>query len=363
MPENYDQVRGNAVIYTGGILAESNGKTAHGLIRGSERFNILGVIDQPTAGKDAGVVLDDIHRNIPVYADLQDCLNNCPQKPKYLIFGVAPCGGLLPDDMRPPLLDAMKQGLSLVFGLHQYLSEDAEFKTTAQKYNVKIYDIRRPRHFKDLRFFCGEIFSVKTPRIALFGMDCAVGKRTAGRFLVEMCQLHNLKAQMIYTGQTGWMQGCKHGFFFDATPNDFVSGELERCIIECEKQSAPDIMFIEGQSSLRNPFGPAGSEILLSGQAQAAILLHTPFRKYFEETQLPQCVIPSVETEIELIRMYGAQTLAVALNGDHGDRQQLIEAQKELIQKVNCPVIRPLEEGVEMLLPIIRDYINQQTNS
>lgn len=362
MPENYDHVRGPAVIYTGGILTESNGKTAHGLIRGAERFNILGVIDPPTAGQDAGVILDGIHRNIPVYADLQDCLKHCPQKPQYLIYGVAPCGGLLPDDMRPPLLDAMKQGLSLVLGLHQYLSKDAEFKTTAQKYGVKIYDIRRPRHFKDLRFFTGEIFSVKTPRLALLGTDCAVGKRTTGRFLVEMCRTHNLKAEMIFTGQTGWMQGYKYGFFFDTTPNDFVSGELERCIVECEKEAAPDIMFIEGQSSLRNPFGPAGAEILLSGQTKAAILMHTPFRKYFEETQLPQCLIPSVETEIELIKMYGAQTLAVALNGTHGNQQQLLEAQKELTQTVNCPVIRPLEEGVESLLPIIRNYINQQTN-
>ncbi|MCP4711381.1 MAG: DUF1611 domain-containing protein, partial [Planctomycetes bacterium] len=246
MPENHDHIRGNAVIYTGGILNESNGKTAHGLIRGSERFNILGVIDQPTAGQDAGVVLDGIHRNIPIYADLQDFLKNCPEKPQYLIFGVAPCGGLLPDDMRQPLLDAMQHGLSIVSGLHQYLSEDNEFQSAAQKYNVKIYDIRRPRHFKDLRFFNGEIFKVKTPRIALLGTDCAVGKRTTARFLVEMCQSHNIKAQMIYTGQTGWMQGYKHGFFFDTTPNDFVSGELERCIVECQKESAPEIMFIEG---------------------------------------------------------------------------------------------------------------------
>jgi len=361
MFENYDHVRGPAVIYTGGILTESNGKTAHGLIRGTERFKILGVIDPPCAGKDAGVVLDGIHRNIPVYADVRDFLKKCPKKPQYLIFGVAPCGGLLPDDMRPPLLDAMQHGLSLVFGLHQYLSEDADFQAAAQKYGVKIYDVRRPRPFKDLRFFRGEIFSVKTPRIALLGMDCAVGKRTTGRFLVEMCRKHNIKAEMIFTGQTGWMQGCRHGFFFDTTPNDFVSGELERCIVECDQEAKPDIIFIEGQSSLRNPFGPSGSEILLSGQAKAAILMHAPFRKYFEETELPQCLIPSVETEIELIKMYGAQTLAVALNGAHGDRRQLIEVQKNLTQKLNCPVIRPLEEGVEMLLSLIRDYINQQT--
>ena len=37
---------------------------------------------------------------------------------------------------------------------------------------------------------------------------------------------------MIYTGQTGWLQGGRFGFILDATPNDFVSGELEHAIVE-----------------------------------------------------------------------------------------------------------------------------------
>ena len=35
------------------------------------------------------------------------------------------------------------------------------------------------------------------------------------------------RTEVIYTGQTGWLQGFRHGFIFDATLNDFVSGELE----------------------------------------------------------------------------------------------------------------------------------------
>ena len=37
---------------------------------------------------------------------------------------------------------------------------------------------------------------------------------------------------MIYTGQTGWLQGGEYGFIFDSTLNDFVSGELENAIRE-----------------------------------------------------------------------------------------------------------------------------------
>ncbi len=197
--------------------------------------------------------------------------------------------------------------------------------------------------------------------MALLGTDCAVGKRTTGQFLVELCQKNGIKAEMIYTGQTGLIQGYKYGFMLDGTPNDFVCGELERAIVECEREAKPDIMFIEGQSSLRNPAGPCGSEILVAGDVKGVILQHMPFRKYFEDMERFGYFIPSVESEMELIKMYGSETLAVTLNGQGGEEQQLIAYQKELSEKVGRPVCRPLEEGVEELLPIIRAFIEEQS--
>ena len=45
----------NAIVLTNGLLKSLDAKTAHGLIRGTERFTIKGVIDcAATAGKDAG---------------------------------------------------------------------------------------------------------------------------------------------------------------------------------------------------------------------------------------------------------------------------------------------------------------------
>ena len=61
----------NAIVLTDGLLMTSDAKTAHGLIRGTERFNIVGVVDGPnTAGKDAGALLDGKHRAIPVFASM-----------------------------------------------------------------------------------------------------------------------------------------------------------------------------------------------------------------------------------------------------------------------------------------------------
>ena len=43
-----------------------------------------------------------------------------------------------------------------------------------------------------------------------------------------------------------------YGFILDATPNDFVSGELESAIVRCDRELAPQLILIEGQSALRN---------------------------------------------------------------------------------------------------------------
>ena len=53
-----EKKRPGAIVLTNGYLSRPDAKTAHGLIRGTERFTILAVIDPEFAGKDAGTVLD-----------------------------------------------------------------------------------------------------------------------------------------------------------------------------------------------------------------------------------------------------------------------------------------------------------------
>src|SRR4051812_27329741 len=118
--------KSNAIVITAGYLDSDSGKTAHGLIRGTERFNIIGVIDEDHAGKDAGEVLDGKKRNIPVYASIPDFIKNSSEKAKYCIIGVATKGGVIPDSMRSMLKIALENNLSLVNGLHDYVSDHPE---------------------------------------------------------------------------------------------------------------------------------------------------------------------------------------------------------------------------------------------
>ena len=191
------------------------------------------------------------------------------------------------------------------------------------------------------------------PSLRFSAWTVPLAKRTTTRFLLEELATSGVHAEMIYTGQTGWIQGSKYGFIFDSTINDFVSGELEHAIVNCWKNEAPDVIFLEGQSSLRNPSGPCGLELLISGSAKQVILVHQPSRVYFDD-EPDWGKMPSVASEIELIKKFGSEVIGLALNTNGLTPQQAKTIQSELESELQIPVIIPLEEGVGRLVDIIK---------
>ena len=352
-------MKSNAIVITGGYLDTISAKTAHGLIRGTDRFNILGVIDSKHAGKDAGEVLDGRKRNIPVYASIADFAEHAPAKAQYSIIGLATKGGVIPESLRLELKDALLHGYGLVNGLHEYISDIPELSDLARQKGVEIIDVRKPKKFRDLHFWSGKIKEVKCPKIAVLGTDCALGKRTTTRFLVEAMRQAGYKAEMIYTGQTGWMQGAKYGFVFDSTLNDFISGEMEHAVYTCYQEARPDIIFIEGQSSLRNPSGPAGAEWISSAAANAVVLQHDPARKHYKDLESYGALIAEPAGEIELIRIYGAPTVALTINTGKMKETDAREYAAKARRELNIPVILPLEDGVETLVPVFEAMIRK----
>ena len=347
---------GTAIVVCDGFFATANGKTAHGLVRGTDRYEILGVIDPPTAGRDAGEVLDGKARGIPVYASIAEALRAGPT-PDFCVVGVATSGGRLTPGLKGLLLEAIESGMSVVNGLHEFISDDPELSAAASRRGVAIVDVRKTARRTELHFWSGAILEVEAPRLAILGTDCALGKRTTARFLLDACRQAGIRAELIFTGQTGWMQGAPFGFIFDSIPNDFVSGELEHAVVTCWRAARPDLILLEGQSSLRNPSGPCGSEFLISGQARGVILQHAPARVCYEGLEELDLRIPPVSDEIALIRTLGARTLAVTLNGEHMSRRALEGERERLREELGIPVVLPLEEGVESLLPVVREFL------
>jgi uncharacterized NAD-dependent epimerase/dehydratase family protein len=351
----------SAIVLANNHYQTPNGKTAHGLVRGSERFDVKAVIDPCCAGPDAGEILDGVNRGIPLVSSMAEALSTAAAPVSWCVVGIATHGGRFEEPIRALILEAIDNGLSIVNGLHDTCSDDEEIVIAARANKVELIDLHKGKPKSQLHFWQGDIYKVRAPRLAVMGTDCALGKRTTTRMLTQALVDADIDAQMIYTGQTGWMQGARFGVVFDSIINDYVSGELEHAIINCDHELQPDIMIIEGQSSLRNPSGPCGSELLLSAVAKAMVLQHAPAREYFDGYESLGLRIPSVASEIELIAMYGAKVIAVTLNEEHADDTQMRAHQAQLGDELGIPVVRPLVDGLTALVPSMRDFIEQGT--
>lgn len=361
-----------AIILTSGLFNARNAKTAFGLIRRSEYYKIIAIIDKYAHGRDAGEIVEGKSLGIPILSTIKDFIDyHSSLKNKgtdinisdiYAIIGVATTGGKIPKNLRMELLEALSYGMSIVNGLHHYLRDDSEIVQKAKKNQADLIDIRIPKNAKDQKFWTGEIINVKAPRLALLGMDCNLGKRTTGLWLRDSCRKHGIKTEMVYTGQTGKIQGGRYGFILDSTLNDFVSGELEFEIVQCDKIENPDLILLEGQSSLRNPSGPCGSEFICSAMAKGVILQYAPKQKYFlADNNRKLLPIPPIEEEMELIRLYGAQPLAVTLNSSNLSIKELFKEQKKLENLLGVPVVSPMEHGMGEIIPIVKDYVETQS--
>jgi uncharacterized NAD-dependent epimerase/dehydratase family protein len=303
-----------AIVYCEGNFAALDGKTANGLVRSSEKYRILSVIDSEKAGLDTGMVLDEKNNGIPLCRDLADALAAAGTVPDYFIFGMAPSSGMLSLHERSLILEAISHGMNIVNGLHEFLNDDPIFIAACEASQVEILDVRKPRSKKDLRMFSGRIAEVTCPRIAVLGTDCAIGKRTTATVLTKALNDCGIRAVMIGTGQTGLIQGARYGVALDAIPSQFCVGELEATIVEAFENEKPDVIIIEGQGALSHPAFSSSSFILRGSCANGVVLQHAPKRKH--RCDFEKMLIPAPESEINLIETF-ADTKVIGLTINH----------------------------------------------
>jgi uncharacterized NAD-dependent epimerase/dehydratase family protein len=306
--------RPTAVVYCEANFGATDGKTANGLVRHSEKYEIVGVIDSESAGRDAGEVLGDGPAGIPVCTDLDAVTALVGRVPDVFIFGMAPSSGMLSPDERTVMLGAISRGMHLVNGLHEFLNDDAEFVAAAIAHGVTIHDVRRPREKKDLRMFSGRIETVTCPRIAVLGTDSAIGKRTTATVLTAALNARGIRATMVGTGQTGLIQGARYGVALDAIPCQFCSGEMEAAVVEAFEGDDPQVIIVEGQGALSHPAYLSSTFILRGSRPQAVILQHAPARTRLGDFGAHP--MPTPASEINLIQTF-AKTKVIGLTINH----------------------------------------------
>ena len=131
-----------ALILAPHTFNSEQAKTAFGLIRGTDRFEIVGVIDPKKSGQDAGVIEDGNLRGIPVFVSSKHAFEQLSTSPKVAIVGITPSGGLLIPELLNFIEEAIEAGLDIVNGLHEFLEEKPHLVEAARRRGVKLHDIR-----------------------------------------------------------------------------------------------------------------------------------------------------------------------------------------------------------------------------
>lgn len=351
-------IDGKALVYADGAFNTPNGKTAHGLVRFTERYEIIGVIDHNYAGQDAGMVLDNKMFNIPIFKDLDTALLKIGEnnKPKTLVIGLAPDGGRLPREAKDTIKEALEAGMNVDSGLHDFLYKDSALMAIAEMNQCRVRDVRKTPDRDQLHFFSGKIENVDCLKIALLGTDSAIGKRTTAWIIVHAFRNAGLKAEMAGTGQTAWMQGAKYSMIMDSCINDFVSGEIEHIVYEAWKNESPDLIVIEGQGSLMNPAYPGGFEILAAGRPDYVVLQHAP--KRVEYDGFPGYPLHSLKEQINAIEtISGKKVIAITVNHEAMAPDEILPACTKITKETGLPAFDVLQNGASELVALLKTYL------
>lgn len=356
-PEPFPDTEDEAGVATATVYCEANfgkidGKTANGLIRRSEKYRILSVIDSEKTGLDTGMVLDNKPNAIPVCRDLDDALAQAGSVPDFFILGMAPSSGMLSKHERGIVLEAMSYGMNIVNGLHEFLNEDPVFAAACLTSQVEILDVRKPKDKKDLNIFSGRIAEVTCPVIAVLGTDCAIGKRTTASIMTRALNESGIKTVMIATGQTGLIQGARYGVALDAVPSQFCAGELEAVVVKAFETENPDLIVVEGQGALSHPAFSCSSFILRGSCPDGVVLQHAPRRSV--RCDFENMPMPTPASEINLIETFAdTKIIGLTINHEQMSDQEVSSAITQYEQELGMPVTdaltRPADRLVEMV--------------
>lgn len=344
------QHKETAIVYSEGSFGKKAGEITNDLIRQSDRFKIMAIIDSTKAGQDSGSCLYGKKNGIPICSNLSQAIAIADWVPEYLIFGLDPEREYLSLVEKQLVLQAMRLGMNIIAGLHDFLTDDPELIEAAKRNHVKIIDVRKPT--EDLHVFSNRITSVKCPRIVVMGTDFNIGKRATAQTLTRALDKYGLKVVLVTTGLTGLIQGIRYGAVLDAIPFEYIVGELEAQIVKAYKQERPDVIIIEGQGSLSHPATSISAAIIKGAQPNAVILQHDPSRQNL--TGFEQFMIPDLQQEIALIEMFsGSPVIGITLNGN--GMITIEETISQYEEKYRRPVCEPFNEYGDTLLEMVID--------
>lgn len=336
-------------IYAEGEFGKGHSKTAEGVIRYG-RNPVAAVIDSQQAGRSIKQAVG-IECDAPIVGSVEESLEHSPGA---LLLGTAWTGGHMPQAWRKDIMTAIKGGLDIVNGLHDFLSDDEEISRLAKKHERRLYDVRKPPD--RLTVGEGQARHLKNMVVLTVGTDCSVGKMTASLELTREAENRGLKAEFIATGQTGIMISGA-GVAIDRVIGDFMSGAVEEMVLQSAKNH--DFIFVEGQGSLAHPGFSGVSLALLHGACpKALILCHKASKTNICELPLPMPTLSSMIEANEHMAslLHPARVVGIALNTARMTGEEAERAIERASKETGLPCQDPVRQGTKRLMDAIIEY-------
>ncbi|HLX11294.1 MAG TPA: DUF1611 domain-containing protein [Bacteroidota bacterium] len=344
------------------VLAEGRfhpleSKTANQAIRYMPE-QVVAVIDSTQAGKSVDDVIG-YGGKIPVVRDLKVGLS---RKPDTLLIGIAPMGGILPDSWRAIVREAIENKLSIISGLHTFLSDDVEFAALAKKNSVSMTELRKiPPTYEVVAE--GHWRKRKAKTILSIGTDCNVGKMTASLELHREFVRRGLKSDFVPTGQTGILLAGK-GVAVDSILSDYVAGAIE---LEVERSAATgaEYIHVEGQGSILHQGYSSVTLGLMHGVVpDAMILVHHPIRQLdyygFPINDVKKFIAVS---EMILEPFKKSKVVGIAVNAVGMSPAEISDAISRLEGETGLPAADVLSPGKTRLADALVTHLRTQTET
>jgi len=308
---------------------------------------VVAVLDGTQCGRTTGEVLG-VGGNLPIVASLADA-----PPANTLLLGIAPPGGKIPLPWRSIILEAIGRGMNVWSGLHDFVSDDAEFSAAAAKAGVRIVDVRKNNEREiarrqGLRSDCLRLHTV--------GHDCSIGKMVASVELTLGLKQRGVDAKFIATGQTGIMvEG--DGLPLDCVVADFVSGAAEKMVLQHQHH---DVLVVEGQGSLVHPSYSGVTLSLLHGCCPHGLIYVYEIGRTVV-TGVDHVVIPPMAHLLKMYDMmsnanFTCRMLGIAVNSRRVSAEEAAAERARVRRETGLPVCDVVRDGPDELVDAIEKF-------
>lgn len=265
---------------------------------------------------------------------------------KTLVIGVANRGGVISQEWKKVLIEAIEMGFDLASGLHNLLRDEHDLVAASQVAGVTLHDVRVP----SVQYPIANGKKRSGKRVLAVGTDCSVGKMYTAMALDDAMKAKGLKSTFRATGQTGILI-TGSGVPLDAVIADFMAGSVEYLTPDNDDDHW-DI--IEGQGSLFHvSYSGVTMALIHGGQPDALIICHEPTRQHMRG--LPDYTPPSMQAVRDMalslakVANPDCQVVGVSVNTQHMSEDEANDYLAKVEAEMGLPAVDPFRHGAERL--------------